>query len=100
MTGHKSEYILLNSIGHKVEGLFNGTELSPLTAVYDDLAAKSFQLSGQFHKFFYNQTDIVLQMAQANINAARATVQQQYTENLQRLTEMVNAEFGTDKISW
>ena len=39
-------------------------------------------------------------MAQANIDVARATVQQQYTENLQRLTKMVNAEFGTDKISW
>ncbi len=86
--------------GQEVEGLYNDTELVPLTAVFEDLAARSFQLSDKFHKIFYDQAGVVLQMARASDDESRARVQRQYGENLQRLTKMVNAEFGTEKISW
>ena len=35
--------------GKKVEGLFDGNELLPLTAIYEDLSASSFQLSEKFY---------------------------------------------------
>ena len=86
--------------GQEVEGLFKDTEIVPLTAVYEDLAARSFQLSDKFHKFFFDQAGVVLQIAQASTDKSRERMQRQYVENLQRLTKMVNAEFGTEKISW
>lgn len=86
--------------GHQVEGLFRDEEIVPLTAVYEDLAARSFQLSEKFHMFFYEQAGVVLQAARAASEEARERTQHQYVDNLRRLAEMVNAEFGVAKISW
>jgi hypothetical protein len=86
--------------GQDVEGLFKDNEVVPLTAVFEDLAIRSFQLSEKFHKFFFEQAGVVLQMAQTSTDEELARIKQKYTTNLQRLTKMVNAEFGTEKISW
>lgn len=86
--------------GQQVEALFDGNEVVPLTAIYEDLAARSFHLSEKFHKFFYEQAGVVLEMAQASTSEARERGQRRYLDNLRRLSEMVNAEFGTEKVSW
>ena len=86
--------------GQEVEGLFKDNDVVPLTSVFEDLSARSFQLSDKFHKFFYEQAGIVLQVAQATTKDTRERLQGQYLKNLKKLTKMVNTEFGTDKISW
>jgi hypothetical protein len=86
--------------GQTVPGLFNGNEVVPLTAVYEELAVKAFQLSSKFHRFFLEQADIALRVAQATTATARLPLQEQYGKNLVLLNEMVNADFGTDEVSW
>ena len=86
--------------GKKVEGLFDGNEVVPLTAVFEDLAAKKFQLSEQFHRYFYRQAQVVLSLANLEDKESRRDTESKYLQNLAQLTEMANAEFGTDKVSW
>jgi hypothetical protein len=84
----------------KVKDLYDGNELLPLTAVYEDLAVKSFQLSTKFHKFFSEQANVVLRLANARTDEERREVEAEYLRNLSRLTTLVNEEFRTDRISW
>jgi hypothetical protein len=88
------------SYGIEVQGLFNGIEVVPLTTVFEDLAAKRFQLSDQFHQFFYRQAQVVLSLANAKTAEQRKEVEAEYLRNLDQLTKMANDEFGTDKVSW
>lgn len=86
--------------GIEVEGLFNQNDVVPLTGVFEDLAARSFQLSSKFHEFFYEQANVVLSFVQASTEDEHDKVGAQYLRNLTALSKMVNAEFGTEKISW
>ena len=86
--------------GRQIEGLFDGNEVVPLTAVFEDLAAKKFQLSEQFHRYIYRQAQVVLSLANLEDKENRRDIESKYLHNLARLTEMANAEFGTDKVSW
>jgi len=86
--------------GIEVQGLFNGKDVVPLTAVFEDLAAKRFQLSHQFYQFFYRQAQVVLSLANAKTLEQRKEVEAEYIRNLEQLTEMANDEFGTNKVSW
>lgn len=86
--------------GQVVKDLFNENELVPLTAVYEDLASKSFQLSVKFHEFFIEQAGIVLSVANAQTNAEREAATAAYIKNLARLNVLVNEEFRTSGVSW
>jgi hypothetical protein len=86
--------------GITVEGLFNGAEFVALTTVFEDLAAKRFQLSDKFHQFFYHQAQVVLSLSNSKTAEQRKELEEKYLQNLDQLTKMANDEFGTDKISW
>ena len=86
--------------GKDVEGLFDGNEVVPLTGVFEDLAAKKFQLSDQFHQFFFRQAQVVLSLVNSKTEETRKEIESNYIQNLERLTEMANSEFGTDRVSW
>ncbi len=92
----------LNRVSHgqEVEDLYSGSELVPLTAVYEDLSARRFQLSEAFHQFFTRQANVVMALANAGKGGRRREVEGQYLRNLDELTRLVNEEFGTHRVSW
>ena len=86
--------------GKNVVGLYDGNEVVPLTEVFEDLAAKKFQLSERFHQFFYNHAQVVLLVANSKSEETRRESEFKYLKNLEKLTKIANEEFGTDKVSW
>lgn len=88
------------SHGMKVEGLYQGSELVPLTAIFEDLSTKRFQLSDQFYQLFDRQARVVLSLANAKTAEERVKVEAEWVRGLDQLMKMANDQFGTDKVSW
>ena len=86
--------------GQEIEGLFKDNEIVPLSGIFEDLSAQSFQLSDKFYNFFWNQAGIILELARATDDETRERSIQQYEENLKQLAKMVKEEFGSERVSW
>jgi hypothetical protein len=92
----------LNRAGHgrKVAGLFEQGEVVPLTAVYEELAARRIQLTEGLHGALVEMAHSVMLIAQAPGEAEREAAMQDYVERLEALRQQVNQEFGSEQIRW
>lgn len=86
--------------GASVPGLIEGGEVVPLTAVYEDLAARRIQLTAGLFDTLLELAHAVMLAAQAASPEEREAAGQDYLERLEAVRQQVNAEFGSDEIRW
>ena len=87
-------------MGQHVQGLIHERDVVPLTAVFEDLHAKSHQLSRAAHGLLYEQAQTVLMLANVSSDDEFNSFTAQYQQNHSRLMELINEEFGTTAIKW
>ena len=84
------------------EGLIEGNEVVPLTAVFEDLSIHEMALGAALATELRRHADLVLELANYN----HMSESQQWDHNVRsrqcqaRLRELANEEFGLDKITW
>jgi hypothetical protein len=86
--------------GIEVQGLFEKGDLVPLSVIFEDLVSKRYLLTERFYQFFWNQSQVVLKIANAKDKSSLEELTQQYIRNREKFIRAVNKVFGIDKISW
>ena len=93
----------LNRLRHGtvVEGLMRGNDIVPLTEVFELLAVNKYLITKSFHKILWDQSQLLIRMANAkDDNMEVARLQGEYVRLLDEFYKAMNDVFGIDRISW
>lgn len=87
--------------GIVVDGLMRGGDIVPLTEVFELLAVNRYLITDRFHKILWDQSQLLIRMANAKDDqVAVMEIQNQYVRLIEMLYEAMNEVFGIDKIAW
>ena len=86
--------------GSEVDGLMQGREIAPLSAVYVELQAKRFLLKASFHRLLNAEADVLLASANAKTSEEWQRLAQQYLGLNDELHAEMNQVFGIESIRW
>jgi len=92
----------LNRLRHEtsVEGLIRNHDIVPLTEVFELLAVNKYLITERFHKILWDQSQILIRIANAKDPKTVAALQAEYIKLLESFYEVMNDVFGIDKITW
>ena len=92
----------LNRLRHgtEVEGLIKDNDIVPLTAVFELLAANRYLITERFHKILWDESQILIMLANEKDPNRVSTHQSSYVGLQEVFYKAMNEEFGIDKITW
>lgn len=84
--------------GVKVDGLFVGDDIVPLTQVFEDLSAKRYLLGSRFHDVLRRHCELVLKIANTKKRDEFRLVETSYLHLINEFNQIASEEFGIEGI--
>jgi hypothetical protein len=86
--------------GTEVEGLMRGSDIVPLTEVFELIATNRYLITDRFHKILWREAQLGIEYANARDTEILGKLGSEYLELQNSFDAAMNEVFGIDKITW